>query len=119
VVGGLTEGGQECSVSFVWKGRAAAEGLNRSQRRAEGGSWGGLGGGVCLCWRWRSPEQPRGPWAVCVAQLRGTPPPPPPSLPAENLELVRAGCCNLAKHIANARSWGVPVVVSGWGLWGL
>jgi hypothetical protein len=25
---------------------------------------------------------------------------------------VRAGCCNLAKHIANARSWGIPVVVA-------
>ncbi|KAI3438087.1 hypothetical protein D9Q98_000529 [Chlorella vulgaris] len=30
----------------------------------------------------------------------------------ENVELVRAGCCNLAKHIANARSWGIPVVVA-------
>jgi formyltetrahydrofolate synthetase len=28
------------------------------------------------------------------------------------VELVRAGCCNLARHIANARSWGVPVVVA-------
>ena len=32
--------------------------------------------------------------------------------PAENLELVRAGCVNLAKHIANARAFGVPVVVA-------
>lgn len=31
---------------------------------------------------------------------------------AENLELVRAGCCNLARHIANAQKFGVPVVVA-------
>ncbi|KAL4452211.1 hypothetical protein ABPG75_007873 [Micractinium tetrahymenae] len=30
----------------------------------------------------------------------------------ENLELVRAGCCNLARHIANAKKFGVPVVVA-------
>lgn len=30
----------------------------------------------------------------------------------ENLELVRAGCCNLARHIANAQKFGVPVVVA-------
>ena len=31
---------------------------------------------------------------------------------AENLELLRAGCCNLAKHITNAHLFGVPVVVA-------
>lgn len=30
----------------------------------------------------------------------------------ENVELLRAGCVNLAKHIANARQYGVPVVVA-------
>lgn len=30
----------------------------------------------------------------------------------ENVEMVRAGCCNLAKHIANMRAYGVPVVVA-------
>lgn len=30
----------------------------------------------------------------------------------ENVELVAAGCCNLARHIANARAYGVPVVVA-------
>jgi hypothetical protein len=28
----------------------------------------------------------------------------------ENVELVTAGCCNLARHIANAKAYGVPVV---------
>lgn len=31
---------------------------------------------------------------------------------SENLELVKAGCVNLARHIKNARSYGVPVVVA-------
>lgn len=30
----------------------------------------------------------------------------------ENVELLRAGCANLAKHIANARAYGLPVVVA-------
>ena len=30
----------------------------------------------------------------------------------ENVELVTAGCCNLARHIENARKYGVPVVVA-------
>ena len=30
----------------------------------------------------------------------------------ENVELVTKGCCNLARHIANARAYGVPVVVA-------
>ncbi|KAI5309758.1 tetrahydrofolate synthase, partial [Ascosphaera atra] len=30
----------------------------------------------------------------------------------ENIELVRAGCVNLKKHIANAKAYGVPVVVA-------
>ena len=40
---------------------------------------------------------------------------PPVCLPApaaEDLDLLRAGCCNLAKHISNARLFGVPVVVA-------
>jgi methylenetetrahydrofolate dehydrogenase (NADP+) / methenyltetrahydrofolate cyclohydrolase / formyltetrahydrofolate synthetase len=30
----------------------------------------------------------------------------------ENIELLQAGCVNLAKHISNAKSFGVPVVVA-------
>jgi methylenetetrahydrofolate dehydrogenase (NADP+)/methenyltetrahydrofolate cyclohydrolase/formyltetrahydrofolate synthetase len=30
----------------------------------------------------------------------------------ENVDVLRAGCVNLAKHIANAKSYGVPVVVA-------
>jgi len=30
----------------------------------------------------------------------------------ENVEVLRAGCCNLRKHIENAKSYGVPVVVA-------
>lgn len=30
----------------------------------------------------------------------------------ENVEMLRAGCINLKKHIANAKSYGVPVVVA-------
>ncbi len=30
----------------------------------------------------------------------------------ENVELVKAGCCNLARHIQNARKYCVPVVVA-------
>ncbi|KAI7901991.1 formate--tetrahydrofolate ligase-domain-containing protein [Cokeromyces recurvatus] len=30
----------------------------------------------------------------------------------ENLELLEKGCCNLAKHIQNAKKFGVPVVVA-------
>ena len=31
---------------------------------------------------------------------------------SEGVELVAAGCCNLARHVANARAYGVPVVVA-------
>ncbi len=31
---------------------------------------------------------------------------------SENVELVSKGCCNLARHIANARAYGVPVVIA-------
>lgn len=30
----------------------------------------------------------------------------------ENVEVLRAGCCNLKKHIENAKSFGVPVIVA-------
>jgi methylenetetrahydrofolate dehydrogenase (NADP+)/methenyltetrahydrofolate cyclohydrolase/formyltetrahydrofolate synthetase len=30
----------------------------------------------------------------------------------ENLDLLRAGCCNMQKHIVNARKFGIPVVVA-------
>lgn len=30
----------------------------------------------------------------------------------ENVPLVTAGCCNLARHVENCRSYGVPVVVA-------
>jgi formate--tetrahydrofolate ligase len=31
---------------------------------------------------------------------------------SENVDLVRAGCCNLVRHIHNVRSFGLPVVVA-------
>ena len=31
---------------------------------------------------------------------------------SENVDLVRAGCCNLSRHISNIRNFGVPVVVA-------
>lgn len=31
---------------------------------------------------------------------------------AENIDMVTAGCCNLARHIQNSRAYGVPVVVA-------
>ena len=36
----------------------------------------------------------------------------PEAYRTENVELLRAGCVNLKKHIANAKSYGVPVVVA-------
>lgn len=30
----------------------------------------------------------------------------------ENLDLTRAGCCNLHRHIQNAQKYNVPVVVA-------
>ena len=36
----------------------------------------------------------------------------PEAYRTENIELLRAGCVNLKKHIANAKSYGVPVVVA-------
>ena len=30
----------------------------------------------------------------------------------EDAVLVKAGCCNLARHISNTRKYGVPVVVA-------
>ncbi|RLV83789.1 C-1-tetrahydrofolate synthase mitochondrial [Meyerozyma sp. JA9] len=35
-----------------------------------------------------------------------------PEYTQENVELLRAGCNNLAKHISNARAYGLPVVVA-------
>jgi len=35
-----------------------------------------------------------------------------PEYRTENVELLRKGCVNLAKHIANAQQYGVPVVVA-------
>ncbi|QRG39486.1 hypothetical protein FDK38_003931 [Candidozyma auris] len=35
-----------------------------------------------------------------------------PEYTQENVELLRAGCSNLAKHIENARQYGLPVVVA-------
>ncbi|KAL0470009.1 C-1-tetrahydrofolate synthase [Neurospora intermedia] len=60
---------------------------------------------------------------VVVATIRalkvhGGGPPISPGAPLnpvykeENVEILRAGCVNLAKHIQNARSYGVPVVVA-------
>ncbi|KIW74743.1 hypothetical protein Z517_11513 [Fonsecaea pedrosoi CBS 271.37] len=36
----------------------------------------------------------------------------PEAYRTENTEMLRAGCVNLKKHIANAKSYGVPVVVA-------
>ncbi|RVX74947.1 C-1-tetrahydrofolate synthase, mitochondrial [Exophiala mesophila] len=38
--------------------------------------------------------------------------PLPEAYRTENTEMLRAGCVNLKKHIANAKSYGVPVVVA-------
>lgn len=35
-----------------------------------------------------------------------------PEYTQENIELLRAGCSNLAKHISNAKAYGLPVVVA-------
>ncbi|KAK1828139.1 C-1-tetrahydrofolate synthase, cytoplasmic [Podospora conica] len=60
---------------------------------------------------------------VVVATIRalkvhGGGPPISPGAPLdpvykqENVEILRKGCVNLAKHVANAKSYGVPVVVA-------
>ncbi|KAK4176051.1 putative C-1-tetrahydrofolate synthase [Triangularia setosa] len=60
---------------------------------------------------------------VVVATIRalkvhGGGPPISPGAPLnpvykeENVEILRKGCVNLAKHISNAKSYGVPVVVA-------
>jgi len=60
---------------------------------------------------------------VVVATIRalkvhGGGPPISPGAPLdpvyreENVDILRKGCVNLAKHVANARSYGVPVVVA-------
>ncbi|RCI08227.1 hypothetical protein L249_6325 [Ophiocordyceps polyrhachis-furcata BCC 54312] len=55
---------------------------------------------------------------VRALKVHGGGPPIAPGAPLddvykrENVDLVRAGCVNLRKHIANARSFGVPVVVA-------
>ncbi|OQU95141.1 hypothetical protein CLAIMM_01386 [Cladophialophora immunda] len=36
----------------------------------------------------------------------------PEAYRTENTEMLRAGCVNLKKHIANAKSYGIPVVVA-------
>lgn len=38
--------------------------------------------------------------------------PLPEEYGSENLELLEKGCCNLRKHISNAKKFGVPVVVA-------
>jgi methylenetetrahydrofolate dehydrogenase (NADP+)/methenyltetrahydrofolate cyclohydrolase/formyltetrahydrofolate synthetase len=55
---------------------------------------------------------------VRALKVHGGGPPIAPGAPLdpvykqENVEILRAGCCNLRKHISNARSFGVPVVVA-------
>ena len=55
---------------------------------------------------------------VRALKVHGGGPPIAPGAPLnpvykeENVEILRAGCVNLAKHIANAKSYGVPVVVA-------
>lgn len=38
--------------------------------------------------------------------------PLPAAYVGENLELLEKGCCNLVKHIENAKKFGVPVIVA-------
>jgi methylenetetrahydrofolate dehydrogenase (NADP+)/methenyltetrahydrofolate cyclohydrolase/formyltetrahydrofolate synthetase len=38
--------------------------------------------------------------------------PLPEAYRTENVEMLRAGCVNLKKHISNAKSYGIPVVVA-------
>ncbi|KAK3935898.1 C-1-tetrahydrofolate synthase, cytoplasmic [Diplogelasinospora grovesii] len=55
---------------------------------------------------------------VRALKVHGGGPPISPGAPLnpvykeENVEILRKGCANLAKHIANAKSYGVPVVVA-------
>lgn len=55
---------------------------------------------------------------VRALKVHGGGPPIAPGAPLnpvykqENVEILRAGCVNLRKHIANAKSFGVPVVVA-------
>ncbi len=35
-----------------------------------------------------------------------------PAYTEENIELLEKGCCNLAKHVENAKGFGIPVVVA-------
>ncbi|KAL2759069.1 hypothetical protein ACRALDRAFT_1062131 [Sodiomyces alcalophilus JCM 7366] len=55
---------------------------------------------------------------VRALKVHGGGPPIAPGAPLdpvykeENVDILRAGCVNLAKHIRNAKSYGVPVVVA-------
>lgn len=55
---------------------------------------------------------------VRALKVHGGGPPIAPGAPLdpvykqENVDVLRAGCVNLAKHISNARRYGVPVVVA-------
>ncbi|KAM3456644.1 hypothetical protein MY3296_001599 [Beauveria thailandica] len=55
---------------------------------------------------------------VRALKVHGGGPPIAPGAPLnaiyreENIDILRAGCVNLKKHIANAKSFGVPVVVA-------
>ncbi|KAJ4151065.1 hypothetical protein LMH87_011782 [Akanthomyces muscarius] len=55
---------------------------------------------------------------VRALKVHGGGPPIAPGAPLnavyreENVDILRAGCVNLKKHIANAKSFGVPVVVA-------
>ncbi|CRK41553.1 hypothetical protein BN1708_008489 [Verticillium longisporum] len=55
---------------------------------------------------------------VRALKVHGGGPPLSPGAPLnavykeENVDILRAGCVNLAKHIQNARSYGIPVVVA-------
>lgn len=55
---------------------------------------------------------------VRALKVHGGGPPIAPGAPLdpvykqENVEILRAGCVNLAKHIRNAKTYGIPVVVA-------
>ncbi|PNH35585.1 hypothetical protein VD0002_g4191 [Verticillium dahliae] len=55
---------------------------------------------------------------VRALKVHGGGPPISPGAPLnavykeENVDILRAGCVNLAKHIQNARAYGIPVVVA-------
>ena len=78
------------------------------------------GAGFCRLGCHRSGSKDAWRWSKSIVPMRHmkliekvTPGLPIPDVyRTENVELVRAGCNNMAKHIQNAVKFGVPVVVA-------